>query len=142
MMMGGIIEKLFFRIHFSTLSEVNTIRSTYSLESQSTFENLIWIEYFCHFNEMKILPFWDYYMCTFVYLVGIKVQTQNKYVPIVHIWSMLQSSRVGYGKNSNASWPYYVFKQKRRKSVFWSYHHLTNMNFYLKRGWIVFGRKK
>ena len=77
-------------------------------------------------------------LCVHIYLDEIKVQTQNKYVLIVvHIWSMLQTSRVRYGKNSNASWPYYVFKQKggERKSVFWSYQNLQIWFFFVKEDW-------
>ena len=70
-MMGGIIEsKLFFRIHFSQLNfewEVNTTIKV--LYSQSTFANLIWIEYFCIMKWKFYLLFGEDYllwMCTYI----------------------------------------------------------------------------
>ena len=144
MMMEGIIDKLFFRIHFSLNFELGIHNTNKVLLSiiWTLDQYLIWIDFFfvilmkpkcCYYYFF--FPLGRILLCVHIYLDEIKVQTQNKYVLIVvHIWSMLQTSRVRYGKNSNASWPYYVFKQKGgRKSVFWSYQNLQIWFFFCQR---------
>ena len=144
MMMEGIIDKLFFRIHFSLNFELGIHNTNKVLLSiiWTLDQYLIWIDFFfvilmkpkcCYYYYF--FPLGRILLCVHIYLDEIKVQTQNKYVLIVvHIWSMLQTSRVRYGKNSNASWPYYVFKQKggREKKCILVLPKLTNMIFFVK----------
>ena len=147
-MMGGIIEsKLFFRIHFSAQLWVRgkyTIKVLYSLNQHLQ----IWfgLNIFALWNENSTCSLGRtiYYECVHIYLDEIKVQTQNKYVLIVHIWSMLQSSRE-WGMERIQMRPDVLLciQTKKGEKCILGLTTLTNMNFYSKDcGRILFFNEK
>ena len=139
-MMGGIIEsKLFFRIHFSQLNfewEVNTTIKV--LYSQSTFANLIWIEYFCIMKWKFYLLFGEDYllwMCTYILRWN---QSSNAKQICTHRSYLKYASkfeRVRYGKNSNASWRLIMYSNKKGGKVYFGSYHPYKYEFLFQRLW-------